>query len=63
MQKFTHNLVESGIFRYFILFLILTTGVIVGLETYPAINSQYEGLFHIIDQVIIYIFLDRKSVV
>jgi voltage-gated sodium channel len=57
IQKFTHNLVESGIFRYFILFLILTTGVIVGLETYPTINSQYEGLFHIIDQVIIYIFL------
>ncbi len=57
IQKFTHNLVESGIFRYFILFLILTSGVIVGLETYPTINSKYQGLFHIIDQVIIYIFL------
>lgn len=57
IQKFTHNIVESGYFRYFILLLILVSGVIVGLETYPTINSKYEGLFHIIDQVIIYIFL------
>lgn len=57
VQKLTHNLVESGIFRYFILILILLSGVIVGLETYPEINNKYAGLFKVIDKVIIYIFV------
>jgi voltage-gated sodium channel len=57
IQKFTHNLVESGAFRYFILMLILLSGVIVGLETYPDIHSKYAGLFKVIDKVIIYIFV------
>lgn len=57
IQKFSHNLVESGIFRYFILSLILLSGVIVGLETYPEIYSKYAGLFKVIDKVIIYIFV------
>ena len=57
VQKYSYNLVESSLFRYFILFLIIASGVIVGLETYPSVNMQYSDLFFVIDKVIIYIFL------
>jgi len=57
VQKYSYNLVESSLFRYFILFLIIGSGVIVGLETYPSVNMQYSDLFFVIDKVIIYIFL------
>ncbi len=57
IQKLTHQLVESGPFRYFILTLIILSGVIVGLETYPEIHQQYSSLFHILDQFIISVFL------
>jgi voltage-gated sodium channel len=56
IQKFAFKLVESGTFRYFILLLILVSGVIVGLETYPEVHSKYGGIFKFVDKVIIYIF-------
>ena len=57
IQKKSYQIVNSSLFRYFILSVIMASGVIVGLETYPAIQDRFAHSFHLIDQTIIYIFL------
>jgi len=52
-----NQIVNSGLFRYFILSLILASGVIVGIETYPAVHERFAHSLNLIDQMIIYIFL------
>jgi voltage-gated sodium channel len=57
IQGKTSQIVNSGLFRYFILAVILLSGVIVGIETYPEFHARFAHSLHLIDQTIIYIFL------
>jgi len=57
IQEKTYHIVNSSLFRYFILAVIMASAVIVGLETYPAVHDRFAHSFHLIDQIIIYIFL------
>ena len=57
IQEKANQIVNSGLFRYFILSLILASGVIVGVETYPAVHERFAHSLNLIDQMIIYIFL------
>jgi len=57
IQEKANQIVNSGLFRYFILSLILASGVIVGVETYPAVHGRFAHSLNLIDQMIIYIFL------
>lgn len=57
IQKTATQIIGSGWFRYFILALILLSGVIVGLETYPKFRQDFAEIFRLLDQVIIYVFL------
>ena len=57
IQEKTSQIVNSGLFRYFILAVILLSGVIVGIETYPEFHARFAHSLHLIDQTIIYIFL------
>jgi len=57
IQKISLQIVESNLFRNFILGLIILSGVIVGIETYPETYSKNAYLFQLIDQVIILIFV------
>jgi len=57
IQKISLLIVESNLFRNFILGLIILSGVIVGIETYPETYSKNAALFYLIDQVIIFIFV------
>jgi len=57
IQKTAAQIIGSGWFRYFILALILLSGVIVGLETYPKFRQDFAEIFRLLDQVIIYVFL------
>lgn len=57
IQNKTTQIVNSGQFRYFILTLIILSGAIVGLETYPSVYNQLAHVFFVVDQIIIYIFL------
>jgi voltage-gated sodium channel len=50
------KIVESGLFRYFILGVILVSGIIVGIETYPSFYQSHHSLLHAIDRIIISIF-------
>ncbi len=51
-----NKIVESGLFRYFILGVILVSGIIVGIETYPDIYNSHHLLLHTIDRIILLIF-------
>ena len=57
IQEKTSQIVNSGVFRYFILAVIILSGVIVGIETYPEFNARFAHSLHLTDQTIIYIFL------
>ena len=41
MQQFIKNIVDARWFEYFIVTLIVLNGIVLGLETAPAIVSQY----------------------
>ncbi|NIO11581.1 MAG: ion transporter, partial [Deltaproteobacteria bacterium] len=50
------SVVESALFRQIVLGLIMLNAVIVGLETYPQIESRYGWLLHLADRGILYLF-------
>ena len=52
----TSKVVESKLFRHIILGVILSSGIIVGIETYPALYQKHHSLLHAIDRIILYIF-------
>jgi len=51
------TITQSGLFQRFILAVIVLAGIIVGLETYPALMEQYGALLHTLDRIIIVIFV------
>lgn len=60
MEKISHlssAIINSLWFRNFILGLIVLSGIIVGIETYPELHNRYFSLFHAIDRLIIWIFV------
>lgn len=50
------KLVQTTLFQRFIIFTIVISAVLVGLETYPQIHEQYLATFKIIDYIIQGIF-------
>lgn len=51
------KIVDSKIFQYFIIGVILAAGVIVGLETYPSLMNTHGDLLHLLDHIVLYIFV------
>lgn len=50
------SIVESAFFHRTVLSLIVLNAVIVGLETYPQVESHYGWLLHLADRTILYLF-------
>lgn len=64
MERIRHvssAIVNSFWFRNFILGLIVLSGIIVGIETYPELHNRYLSLFHAIDRLIIWIFVTELA--
>ena len=57
LVKFAKTIVESSIFDYFIIVLILVSGALLGLQTVPEINDPYGGLLILGNQIILGIFI------
>lgn len=57
MIHFSKILTESKGFQNTIIIVILLAGVIVGLETYPSIMAVHGDLLHILDHLVLYIFV------
>ena len=75
MQKQLKIFTESKQFQIFFIGIILLSGVIVGLDSYPKISDEYGTILHSLDNIILGLFVfeicvklisfgpDRKSVV
>ncbi len=57
MSEYFRKIVDSKIFQYFIIGVILSAGVIVGLETYPGLMETQGNLLHLLDHIVLYIFV------
>jgi voltage-gated sodium channel len=57
MAEFCRKIVESKWFQTFIIFVIISAGVVVGLETYSSLMQTSGDLLHLLDHIILYIFV------
>lgn len=57
MVKLCKRVAESARFQNFITFVILFAGVLVGVETYPEMHRRFEAPMHVLDQVVLWIFV------
>ncbi len=57
MAEYFRKIVDSKTFQYFIIGVILAAGVIVGLETYPGLMNTHGDLLHLLDHIVLYIFV------
>lgn len=57
MSKFLKEIAEAAWFQNFITAVILAAGVIVGMETYPAVVESYGHVLHTLDAAILGIFI------
>ncbi len=48
---------DNALFQNFITLVILFAGVLVGIETYPAMVDSYHGPLHLLDQMVLWIFV------
>ena len=51
------KIAESPKFQNFITLVIIFAGVLVGAETYPSFHHAYEPILHVLDQLILWIFV------
>lgn len=57
MVEFCKKIVDSKWFQSFIIFIILAAGIIVGLETYPSLMQTHGDFLHLLDHIVLYIFV------
>ena len=57
MVKFCKKLTESDAFQNFITLVIIFAGVLVGVETYPAVHERFHSILHVLDQLILWTFV------
>lgn len=57
ISDFSRYIIDKKAFKGFILFLILFSAVLIGMETYSGFASRYRNLLHLLDQIIILCFV------
>lgn len=57
MVELSKKITEAKWFQTFIILVILAAGVIVGLETYPGLMQTHGDLLHLLDHIVLYIFV------
>ena len=57
MVEVFKGIAESGWFSKFIITVIVGAGVLVGIQTYPSMVSEYEGILNALDSIILWIFV------
>lgn len=51
------RIADSSLFQNFVTGIIVLAGIVVGMETYPDLVHKYESLLHIVNQIILVIFV------
>lgn len=57
MVQFLRKVADSPRFQNFITFVILFAGVLVGCETYPALVESHGTILHLLDKVVLAVFV------
>ena len=57
LVQFSSRLVNSHLFEYFIIGVIIANGILLGLETSPELNRRFGGLMHLGNQIALGIFI------
>lgn len=57
MVQTLKNIAEANWFSSFITFVILLAGVVVGMETYPSLIKEYGAGLHLLNDIILWIFV------
>jgi len=57
MQKKLRTFTESKQFQLFFIGIILLSGIVVGLDTYPKISNEYGIVLHAVDNIILGLFV------
>ena len=57
MQKQLKSFTESRQFQIFFICVIILSGVVVGLESYPEISNEYGTILHPLDNIILGLFV------
>ncbi len=57
MVQLCKKIAESSKFQNFITLVIVFAGILVGAETYPSFHHAYEPILHVLDQLILWIFV------
>ena len=57
MKQFAHRIVNTPLFEYSIIALILVNGVILGMETSPDLVAKYGEVFHLLNHLILAAFI------
>ena len=57
MQQKLRALTESKQFQIFFIAIILLSGLVVGLDSYPSISTQYGRILHVMDSIILWLFV------
>jgi voltage-gated sodium channel len=51
------KITNAALFQNFVTFIILFAGVLVGIETYPSARESYAGALHVLDVIVLSIFV------
>ncbi len=62
MVPFLKSIAEASWFSNFIIGVILFAGVLVGIQTYPSVEQEYHGILHLLDQIILWIFVAEIAI-
>lgn len=57
MVETLKKIAEADWFTNFVTFVIILAGVVVGMETYPGIVAKHEGMLHLLNEIILWIFV------
>ena len=57
MQQKLKALTESKQFQIFFIAIILLSGLVVGLDSYPSISAQYGRILNVMDSIILWLFV------
>lgn len=62
MIQLSKQVAESSKFQNFITVVIIFAGILVGLETYPSFRESHHATLHLLDQVILWIFVAEIAI-
>ena len=57
MQKQLRTFTESKKFQMFFMLVILLSGIVVGLDSYPSVSAKYGTVLHAMDSIILWLFV------